>query len=743
MRLSRQLFVVFWLMMLVSVRVFADAIGVIAVAIGQVDIVRSAETIRAKTGSSVQLNDVIQTAANSRAQVLLNDQTAVNVGQNAEMKVDEFVFSGTNDAVSVQVAKGAFRFISGKIASKAPERVKVETPLAVIGVRGTEFLGRVGAEGASVALLSGRIEVVNDIQSQLIERPGFGVTVSPAGDISPPVRIPQSEFEAVLSEVSTEETESEEAPAEETNAGSEGSPEESETDEAGADDAAESESESTSEEQRPARDADPEQAPDEGNEPVEDTRQAPSDGPAETSDSPPPRSLNENPNEVEGGQGTVVEDRAATTESPILFTAAETESGEIALAPATETRPPEPLSSSGEPITQAPPIQSVTQAPVPAPAPVNIVPNTTQDSFASLVGPSDLQLTAAPLPSTQFNTVPSTFDVQEATRIATEASTQTNTGPLAFSIDGVQTVDENEHGSAFITTTSATSTSALNYQLVSTSSDAALFTINQLTGEIQFRSAPDFESPADSNSDNVYEFTVAVTNGVDSITQDFFLTVQDLPLGDPLEFSSRFSAVDEALLTPINSWNDFFEIAREGVYTWDRSGTASFSNAGTPGSCSSSAGCLSVVRFAGQYNTSLREVTVLTEGAFEAPVAGVMTMGNFRVLWDGHSVEKFTSSFTPGTAEFSSMPGQTRPGPDANDFVSITSNSSVDLRNEIEIGAEFQLNLNADSANAATYRQIGRVTLSGTDQNNARTGQVQSNAELGQPAITNTAITIY
>ena len=190
---------------IVSNAIAADKIGAVAAVIGTVSIERNGEVVKVKPGSAVFENDKILTGKSSRAQVLLMDQTAINIGQKAELVLDKFVFNSEDDEVALKVTKGTFRFISGKVATKTPEKVNVETPVATIGVRGTEFVGQIGSVDTTVALLNGRIEVANDISTQFVTNPGFGVTIDPtSGVISPPVKIPQAELEAVLNSVSTD-----------------------------------------------------------------------------------------------------------------------------------------------------------------------------------------------------------------------------------------------------------------------------------------------------------------------------------------------------------------------------------------------------------------------------------------------------------------------------------------------------------------------------------------------------------
>jgi hypothetical protein len=118
-----------------------ETIGVISALSGNASIVRNSVEIPAKAGTPVFQDDVINSADNSRIQILLKDQTAINLGANASLTIDAFVYTDEAENVAVKVSKGAFKFISGKVATKNPEKVTVETPVATIGVRGTGIRG--------------------------------------------------------------------------------------------------------------------------------------------------------------------------------------------------------------------------------------------------------------------------------------------------------------------------------------------------------------------------------------------------------------------------------------------------------------------------------------------------------------------------------------------------------------------------------------------------------------------------
>ena len=101
----------------------------------------------------VSIGDDVQTGPASVLQVLLLDRTAFTVGANARVKIDRFVYDPGRGAstVAASVAKGAFRFMSGKAMRGAPGTSSITTPVASIGIRGTIFEGVVGEDAIRIA----------------------------------------------------------------------------------------------------------------------------------------------------------------------------------------------------------------------------------------------------------------------------------------------------------------------------------------------------------------------------------------------------------------------------------------------------------------------------------------------------------------------------------------------------------------------------------------------------------------
>lgn len=167
-----------------------------------------------ETGKPVYSRDKVSTGPEGKLQILLLDQTSFTVGPNSELELDEFVFDPATNAgkVSAKIAKGAFRFVTGKIARRDPSTMRVTTPVGTIGIRGTMTAGTVGGGEATIVLLgpgpennadekSGGITVKNDKGSTEVDKDGWGVTVKAGEAPSPAFQLSPAQLEGILSSV--------------------------------------------------------------------------------------------------------------------------------------------------------------------------------------------------------------------------------------------------------------------------------------------------------------------------------------------------------------------------------------------------------------------------------------------------------------------------------------------------------------------------------------------------------------
>lgn len=139
-------------------------------------------SVDAKAGFSLEEGDIIVTQKRSRVQVMLKDETVVTIGSKSRFSFDEYAFDGANSKVAMSSTRGFFRSVTGKIGKLAPQRFKVKTASATIGIRGTDFWGTTGGDTERFTCNSGKIIVTFEGGEREIEAGRF-LEVSSAGVI--------------------------------------------------------------------------------------------------------------------------------------------------------------------------------------------------------------------------------------------------------------------------------------------------------------------------------------------------------------------------------------------------------------------------------------------------------------------------------------------------------------------------------------------------------------------------------
>jgi hypothetical protein len=109
----------------------------------------------------VLFDDLLRTGPGARLQATLGDGTALTLGENGEMLVDEFVYAPGQDGnrLALKVVSGAFLFVGGKVEDGAGGAVTIATPVATLGVRGTTVWGGMLDGVYTVLVLDGEVEV--------------------------------------------------------------------------------------------------------------------------------------------------------------------------------------------------------------------------------------------------------------------------------------------------------------------------------------------------------------------------------------------------------------------------------------------------------------------------------------------------------------------------------------------------------------------------------------------------------
>ena len=136
-------------LMLTGTAMAAD-IGQVKVSKGSVQVERAGAKVAAKVGMGIQTSDVILTGADGSAGVTFTDNSLVSVGPNSVFKIEKYSFDSTTHAGEFEgsLSKGKLAAVSGKMVKQSPESMKIRTPSAVMGVRGTEFVIQVDEKPA-------------------------------------------------------------------------------------------------------------------------------------------------------------------------------------------------------------------------------------------------------------------------------------------------------------------------------------------------------------------------------------------------------------------------------------------------------------------------------------------------------------------------------------------------------------------------------------------------------------------
>jgi hypothetical protein len=115
------------------------AAGRIKVVAGSAFIVRNSATVAARAGDEVFASDALQTGVDGSLGVTLKDDTRLSLGPSSEVRLERYVYAPDSGALGMVLnfVRGMGAYISGRMAKMAPDSIRLETPAAIVGVRGT------------------------------------------------------------------------------------------------------------------------------------------------------------------------------------------------------------------------------------------------------------------------------------------------------------------------------------------------------------------------------------------------------------------------------------------------------------------------------------------------------------------------------------------------------------------------------------------------------------------------------
>jgi hypothetical protein len=120
----------------------ASSSGIVKTVRGQVRIERGTGDVVAKVGDPVQEQDRVVVPPGGSIGISMSDETLLSIGSNSTVVISKYNFNPVTreGQVETSILKGSFRFVSGLIARLNPGAIKISTPSATIGIRGTDFI---------------------------------------------------------------------------------------------------------------------------------------------------------------------------------------------------------------------------------------------------------------------------------------------------------------------------------------------------------------------------------------------------------------------------------------------------------------------------------------------------------------------------------------------------------------------------------------------------------------------------
>jgi hypothetical protein len=113
--------------------------GRVKVVSGSAFIVRSGGTLKAEVGQTVLESDSLRTGEDGRIGITLDDDTRLSLGPSSEVRLNTFRYAPAQGSLGLAMSflRGIAVYVSGQIAKLAPDSIRLETPSAIVGVRGT------------------------------------------------------------------------------------------------------------------------------------------------------------------------------------------------------------------------------------------------------------------------------------------------------------------------------------------------------------------------------------------------------------------------------------------------------------------------------------------------------------------------------------------------------------------------------------------------------------------------------
>lgn len=167
----------------------SEGAGQVIIASGPFQAINSHNQFRSLArGNYFYSGETLLTGTQSSAQVRFTDGTVLALYPNSRIKIDDYVYekNSQTDKSIVSLVKGGFRALTGLISKANPKTYQINTPVAVIGVRGTNYGAMLDKGELYTGVWKGGIYVKNEKGLiQLGEGEDYNFAVVSSKNVSP------------------------------------------------------------------------------------------------------------------------------------------------------------------------------------------------------------------------------------------------------------------------------------------------------------------------------------------------------------------------------------------------------------------------------------------------------------------------------------------------------------------------------------------------------------------------------
>lgn len=115
-----------------------------------------------QVGASLLPGDRVRTGPDAVAILVFADEGRISLRADSELWIRHYELdpSGVRTRIELELVKGTVRQISGNASRAQPDRYRLNTPIAVIGVRGTDFLAKTTGDAVEAFVHEGQIVLI-------------------------------------------------------------------------------------------------------------------------------------------------------------------------------------------------------------------------------------------------------------------------------------------------------------------------------------------------------------------------------------------------------------------------------------------------------------------------------------------------------------------------------------------------------------------------------------------------------